>query len=298
MKNTVASTIIRREFKQELVMKTKKAMALSNWDSNVNGKKILIKIDCNSQEVVPNRGVSPWVFEGVVKEIKDKIPDSEIFVAERTDNFKENLKNWGLLEICKNNSVKIVDLNNEKTKESEGILIPKILFDVDYVISLFASRIEDTGDFFGSLQNVANCVENNTPENLIKIISLINPNFSISDMTTVIKKKGFKKYQLKKLDRVLAAKDSIAIDIVTSKGLGLRPKKIMSIKNAIKENLGKYPEKIIGEAPKTMIEQKRNLPKFIEKLSFKLWKNIEYEKEIKRFLVKNPLYDQEFSKLI
>lgn len=298
MKNIVASTVVRREFKQELIMKTKKAMALSKWDSNIKGDKILIKVDCSSEEVIPNTGVSPWVLEGVIKEIQDKIPSAEILLAEKTEDLKEKLKKWGLLEICKDNNVKIVNLTKEKHKESEGFSIPKIMFDVDFTISIFAPRIEPSGDYFGSVQNMTKCAANLDSKDATKLMSIINPNLSIADMTTIMRKRGFRKYEFKKLDRIIAGKDSIAVDVVCSKGFGIKPKSIPSIKNGISENIGKYPGKVIGEAPKTMIVYKNNLPAFLEKISFRLWKNIELEKELKRFLIKNPLYDQEFSKLI
>lgn len=74
----IASTIVRREFKHEVYMKTKKSMELAKWDKYV-GKKVIINPVFDGKNI-PGRGVSPWVLESVLRVIKEKHPDTQIYV--------------------------------------------------------------------------------------------------------------------------------------------------------------------------------------------------------------------------
>lgn len=75
----IASTIVRREFKHEVYMKTKKSMELVKWHNFV-GKKVIINPVFNGKKI-PGRGVSPWVLESVLRIIKEKYPDANISVV-------------------------------------------------------------------------------------------------------------------------------------------------------------------------------------------------------------------------
>ncbi len=74
----ISSTRIRRDFKHEVYMKTKKSMELSKWQDAV-GKIITINFVFKGKRI-PGRSVSPWVLESILKIIKEKRPDSKIFV--------------------------------------------------------------------------------------------------------------------------------------------------------------------------------------------------------------------------
>ncbi|MFW6014237.1 MAG: hypothetical protein ACOCZQ_03530 [Nanoarchaeota archaeon] len=74
----IASTIVRREFKHEVYMKTKKSMELVKWD-NFIGRKVIINPVFDGKKI-PGRGVSPWVLESVLRVIKEKYPDAHISI--------------------------------------------------------------------------------------------------------------------------------------------------------------------------------------------------------------------------
>jgi hypothetical protein len=54
-----------------------RAMKLANWKRYVRGKKIFVKINGISDQLVPGQCTSPWVIDAVLSELRKEFPKSK-----------------------------------------------------------------------------------------------------------------------------------------------------------------------------------------------------------------------------
>ena len=71
----ISSKVVHRKINaksKECVLKAvKQTMDGASWKKHIKGKKIFIKLNCLSDQVVPGQCTSPWIFEGVFGERED-----------------------------------------------------------------------------------------------------------------------------------------------------------------------------------------------------------------------------------
>ncbi len=105
----LASTRIRRPFKHELFMKTKKSMELAGFSSIRFGDFISICPDYDSSLPIPGTAPSPWVLEAVIKVVKEWNPDAKVNIYVPEKNIKHmRFWNTGLRSSSKLHDDKII----------------------------------------------------------------------------------------------------------------------------------------------------------------------------------------------
>jgi uncharacterized protein (DUF362 family) len=295
----VASTIIRRQFKQELICKTKKSIELSKIFKYITKEKILIKIDCSSKYLIPGINTSPWILDAVIKIIKQKLPNSKIIVADKIYN--NNFKTWGIDEVCKNNDVKLINLAKTKHETIDKIKIPKIFLETDHIISLAPLKTDNNYILFGSIANLFNIFKNNISiESKIKFIkNKLNVSFAIIDATIVfLNDNNIKKTKI--MDTIISSNDLLAIDNAICNILCTTYKKINHLEIANKLDFGNPYYKLIGDfsEEKIKLQDKPINNNFIQNFKEFLWYKFKGKQIAKKTIEKNILYTLEFERLI
>ncbi|MFP4403888.1 MAG: DUF362 domain-containing protein [Candidatus Woesearchaeota archaeon] len=294
----VASTIIRRQFKHELITKTKKSMELAKIYDVIKKNNILIKIDCSSNHLIPGINTSPYMLEAVIKNIKYKLPESKIIVADYINN-SNNFKTWGVADICKNNNVKLINLKHVKKEKINNIKIPKILLEVDHVISISPLRTDKKYQIYTPISNLLNITNNNIEikKKLKTILENINLSFAIIDATiSFIEDKNIKKTVI--MDTIISSKDFLAISNTASNIFSINYKKIKHLEIANKLNYGNPFYKLIGDFSEQKINLKKEKRNIIEKIKEYFWYKFKAKKLAKKTIEKNILYTLEFESLI
>ncbi|MGM5482435.1 MAG: DUF362 domain-containing protein [Nanobdellota archaeon] len=293
MGSLVASTIIRREFKHELFMKTKKSIELSGCHNVIKGKKIILKPDIRSEFVVPGLCTSPWIIESVIKVIKKYRKDAEIILCERNI---QAIKNWGVDKVCKENGVKIVDLSKEAVEKYKGVNYPKIVLFADEIINLPVVGASPNG-LSGCLVNQARLAfEQLSTDKIIKINKDLNPSFCVADGT--ICSEGFHPYVSYPLIRnsIISGVDSVSVDNALCVFTGL--KKPHYLKIAEEKKLGSKNYKLIGSlSGKKFRVKKIPANNLLRKVYSFLW----FKRKAKKLSSKvmtHDLYKDEFKSLI
>ena len=286
----IASTIIRREFKHELYMKTKKAMELAGFNEKELGNKILLKPDCRTERVLPGACTSPWVLESVIRVIQKQYPDSELFLCEW--NMKA-LENWGLAQVCKNYNVKIIDLEKEKQEKYNGLYYPKIALAANNIINIPVAGVNHKG-ISGCMQNQLSITNENT-KSILKVNRDLLTDFVVIDATVC--GEGAHPYMSvpKVRDTIIAGKDVVAADNALCTLAGV--KQPGYLKKAEEKEMGTSNYKLIGS-----LKGKNLTPKgypanpLTRDMVAYFWYKFKGRK-IAQKILKHPLYGQEFKEL-
>jgi ferredoxin len=92
--------------------------------------------------------------------------------------------------------------------------------------------------------------EKNFSNLLVDIYQNIKPELNIMDAVIAMEGEGPSSGKPKNVKLLLASKNAIALDIAASELMGYSPKKIFTIKEAVKRKLGNYNIKIVGDLKK------------------------------------------------
>ena len=106
-----------------------KAMQLASWYDAVSGNSVFIKINTMSFPLVPGTNTSPWVLEGVLKELRSRLPDISIAMGDAeivgVQNVEKAGRIWGYERLANKYDVPFVNLSKEPLEEVGAI--PEIL---------------------------------------------------------------------------------------------------------------------------------------------------------------------------
>ncbi|MEM5883201.1 MAG: DUF362 domain-containing protein, partial [Candidatus Aenigmatarchaeota archaeon] len=150
----------------------KKAMKLANWKRYVKGKKIFVKINGISDQLVPGQCTSPWVIDGVLSELRKNLPKAKIYMGDANLAAAEQLnraaKLWGFYELAEKYDANFINLSEQplvktdfKGKVLREMEVPKILLNVDCIVNLPVAKTHCLTTITCCLKNHWGCV---TPE--------------------------------------------------------------------------------------------------------------------------------------
>ena len=115
----VAFLKIKKVSKDEIRKTVHKAMKLGNWKKYIKGKKIFVKINGISDQLVPSQCTSPWVIDAVLEKLKDTYPKSSIFMGDAdlaaAEQLNKAAKLWGFYDIARKYDA--VAINADATQE-------------------------------------------------------------------------------------------------------------------------------------------------------------------------------------
>lgn len=254
-----------KDKKEGVVQKNvRKAMKLARWKKYVKGERIFLKLNAMSGEMVPGQCTSPWVFEGVLQELTEKLPNTEIFFGDAdvatSRQIENSVKMWGTKEVGEKYGAEFLNLSKQPMKKHRlgekigDMEIPKILTDVDAIVTLPVVKTHCLTTMTGSLKNQwgllprcryqYHCIVNDAIAEINKFFNVV---FAVADMTVSMEGPAARFGLSKICNLVLASHDRVALDTVASSYMGLAPNEIKSIVRSEKIGVGTMNYNIIGD---------------------------------------------------
>lgn len=286
--NKVAATIIRREFKHELYMKTKKSMELAGLNEKITGNKVLLAPDFRTQRVIPGACTSPWVIESVIRVLRELKPELSLHICTRNP---AALQRWGVKKICLDKKVEIIDLNKEKLEEYRGMKVPRIVLAANHIINI---PVVGVGPFWisGAMANQARIVfEDVDDKKVVKANTHLPPAFVVVDATICGQIAHPYIVHPKIRDTIISGKNVTAVEKAICELASVKEPQFL--KKAV------IPEyKLIGSLKGESLKS-GYLPanSFLRDIYSYLWYNFSGKKMAKK-IVKHPLYGGEFKGLV
>lgn len=256
---------IKGEKKGAVFTAVKKAMEFANWEKFVKGKKVFLKINALSHQVIPGLCTSPWVLEAVLYVMKGKeiyVGDANVATIKQLEKAGES---WRYKQICEKYGAKFVNLSNEKTKAieiKEGLVfkkidVPEILLEVDSIVTLPVLKTHNVTKMTCALKNQWGCIPRFRHQyHLVahKCIADVNKalgvSFCIADASVCIEGSGPRTGKPKVMDSIMACGDLVALDSFATELIELN-EEVGYIKNAEKLGVGKTEYNLVGDKVET-----------------------------------------------
>jgi len=156
---------------------------------------------------------------------------------------------------------KFINISDDKAKVLKHFYIPKIVKEADLIINAPKLKTHVLTKLTGAVKNLYGCIpggikqiyhrdaegEEKFSNLLIDIYQNIKPELNVMDAVISMEGKGPTGGKPKKTNLILASRNAIALDIAASKVMGYKQKDILTIKEAVKRNLGNYNIEIVGD---------------------------------------------------
>jgi len=225
------------------------------------GMKVLIKP--NIVGTFPKKQIAattnPAIIEAVCKILKKN--NCKIFIGDSPFTEPEaSFKSSGIGKVAKKygkllifEQEKLITIKDKKAKILKNFQIAKIIKDADLVIDMPKLKTHVLTKFTGAIKNLYGCIpgglkqrthlkakgEKKFSKVLVDIYQNINPGLTIMDGIIGMEGEGPTSGNPKKANIILASKNAVALDIASTKIIRLNPKKVFTIKEAVKRKL--YP---------------------------------------------------------
>jgi len=251
--------------KQDILLRVKRAMELAQWDKHVTGKKIFIKPNLLSDQLVPGQCTSPWVVEGVIQTILDKKPDAKLVMGD-TDvatarQVERAARVWGIRDLCDTYKIPFVNLSKDDTVPVEvnghvcsHIDIPKSIHDSDSMITLPVAKTHNVTVMTGALKNQWGCIPRFrhqyhpvTEWVIPEINKAVSPDFVLADATISMEHAGPRVGIPEVTHSLFASADLVAMDTALARFMGIDPYTVKYIANAERLGLGTMTHTYFGD---------------------------------------------------
>ena len=232
------------------------------------GKKVLIKpnlVVCNAKN--PKATLTDAsIVEAVCKILKKN--NCKIYIGESsfmdTDiAFKKSgiervAKRYGRLIIFEQD--KLVKIRDSKAKVLKTFLVSKKLKEMDLIINVPKLKTHQLTKYTGAIKNLYGVIpggmkqklhkkaqgEEKFSKLLVDIYQNIRPEVNIMDGIIGMEGRGPTSGKPKKAGYILASRNSVSLDVVSSKLIGYNPKYIDMINEAVKRKLGSFKFSLKG----------------------------------------------------
>ncbi len=264
MKSEVAYSKFEPVEREDLFRSVKRAMSSANWKKHVVGTTAFLKINALSPKVVPGQNTSPWFVEAVADVLSDEgfsvlIGDADVATAKQVEL---SARNWGYNFLCRKYSTRFVNLSKQNTmpvrvngRIFRFLRIPKILFNVDSLISLPVVKTHNVAGMTCALKNQWGCIPRFRQKfhlilsHAIPEINLAVPvKFCVADATVSLEDNGPVTGIPKVTNSVFASHDRVALDSAVAEFMGYDSSNFGYIVNAEKVGLGSRDFKIVGDS--------------------------------------------------
>ncbi len=263
MKSIIAHQKIVGEEKQDVLYSVKNAMELAQWQKYVKGKKVFLKVNLLSDQLVPGQCTSPWILEGVIKVLLDA--DKEIVIGD-TDvatsrQLEKSAKIWGVIDLCEKYKIPFVNLSKTKTinvkvngEVFDSIDVPAIIKECDSRITLPVMKTHNVTIMTCALKNQWGCIprfrhqfHDVTNYAIPEINKAVGMNFALVDATICMEDSGPRTGIPKIVNSIFATHDLVAMDALAAKIMNLDVEKVEYIKQAERIGLGAMDYACIGD---------------------------------------------------
>jgi len=238
-------------------------MEAMDWESLIpEGKDVALKINLTHDMLMPGSNTSPWVVEGVVQTIRDRVgtiylTDADQVLIKVATAFRRS----GLGPIVEKYGLKFHNLSSgeyeivqrELYGESFRFKYPKFLREVT-TITLPVLKTHFRCMITGALKNQYGCLEDarhNFHDQLSQYICLVNaevrPALALMDGTVGMEGDGPKSGVPRVCDLLLASADPVALDTAAARVMGFDPEPIEHLRLCHQQGLGRmdgirYPD--------------------------------------------------------
>lgn len=244
----------------------RRAMGLANWKRYVKGRKLFVKINGISDQLIPGQCTSPWVIDAVLSELRKKFPKAEIKMGDANLAAAEQLnkaaKLWGFYDLADKYNVKFVNLSEQALVKTDlhGVVlkeveVPKVLLDADTIINLPVAKTHCLTDITCCLKNhwgmlprfrhQFHLVANQAIPDVNKFFG--KTTFNVVDATICMEGNAPRTGIPVICDAIFAGHDRVAIDSAVAKFMNFDPMKIKHITNAAKIGVGQIDFKLVGD---------------------------------------------------
>lgn len=225
-------------------------------------KKVLIKpniVVCNSKKPKATL-TNPSIIKAICKLLKKNhckiyIGESSFMdtdIAFKKSGIEKVAKKYGKLIIFEQD--KLIKIKDKKAKILDNFYLSKTLKDVDLVINIPKLKTHQLTKFTGAIKNLYGCIPGGMKQKLHKkagneikfskllvdIYQNIKPEINIMDGVIGMEGKGPTSGNSKKVGYILASRNAVNLDVVSSKLIGYNPKKILFLKEAVKRKFGSF----------------------------------------------------------
>ncbi len=224
------------------------------------GDKVLVKINHLSPASPADRGIitHPVFVEAILHLLRDY--SANITVGDDIEsNASDGFAVSGFREMCKRTGVDLVNFREKGFIETEcsGYFLKKAYFskvalDADIIVNLPKLKTHSLTVFTGGVKNMYGIIPNGLrirfhgeyvrPEDfsqvLVDIFSAIKPQLTVMDGVLAMEGEGPASGSLREIGVVLASQDTVALDAVATKIIGLDPTDVYTTKYAAERRLG------------------------------------------------------------
>jgi uncharacterized protein (DUF362 family)/Pyruvate/2-oxoacid:ferredoxin oxidoreductase delta subunit len=246
----------------ELIPAVKKSLELIGGLNPIvkPGDKVLVKINHLSPTSTPERGIvtHPIFVEAVLTLLKER--DAEITVGDDIEEGDEDgFKISGFREMCDRQGVKLVNLREmgfvEKPcngKILKNLYISKIMEEADVLINLPKFKTHSLTIFTGGIKNLYGTIPDGLRRRfhynylrseefcqmLVDIYSIAKPKLTMIDGIMAMEGEGPSSGKMRNLGLILAGKDTVAVDAIAGRIIGLKPDDVLTTRYAAERGLG------------------------------------------------------------
>ena len=251
--------------KDGVISTVKKAITLAKCGKLNPARKIFVKVNLLSQEVVPGQCTSPWVFEGVLQYLRMYegvqlyYGDCDVAAASQVE---KAVVNWGLKEIGDKYEATFLNLSQVKQKEVylgpvlRTMSIPAPILNMDAIITAPVVKTHCITPFTGALKNQWGLLPRarfQYHDVVHQAIAEINSFFNrivlgIADLTIAMEGPGPRVGIPKVCNRIMASTDLVALDSLIASYMGFDPQSIDFIKNAENLGVGSTDYRLVGDS--------------------------------------------------
>ena len=200
----------------------------------------------------------PNIVRAILKEFKKAKVGESSFTD--TENNLRKTGYWKFNPVVLEEK-KLVKVKDAKAKILKHFYLPEIVRKADLVINVPKLKTHTLTKMTGAIKNLYGCIpggmkqvyhreaggERRFSSLLVDIYQNIKPGLNIIDAVICMEGEGPSAGKPRKVGLILASKNAVALDIVASKLMGYKPRKILAIKEAVRRGLTNYDVEIIGD---------------------------------------------------
>jgi uncharacterized protein (DUF362 family) len=237
----------------------KNGLEYINWDRFINKRtRVFVKPNFTFPYYVEGVTTNPQFLASLLQILRSK---ADIVIVGESDGGNhsftadEAFKGHGMLEICKNAGVELVNLSTMSSRfvsskilgKNVKIKLPNLLLDdIDCFISVPVFKIHVMTTVTLSLKNSWGCVPDtmralehqNLSFKLALIAKSLNPKIVVVDGTFALNRHGPMYGEAVKTNMVLVSDNTVAADAMGARLMGFEPRKVQHIAIAEKSGLG------------------------------------------------------------
>jgi uncharacterized protein (DUF362 family)/Pyruvate/2-oxoacid:ferredoxin oxidoreductase delta subunit len=224
------------------------------------GDTVFVKINHLSPASPAERGIvtHPVFLQAILELLKKS--GVNITVGDDIDSdARDGFSVSGIRQICQAAGVKLINLREAGFKETKcnGVLLDKaylsrVALDADVIVNLPRLKTHSFAVFTGGIKNMFGTIptghrrkfhyefrrNEDFSQMLTDVFSVIKPNLTVMDGIMAMEGEGPASGSLRKLGIVLASQDTVALDTIASRIIGLEPFDVLTTKYAYEKGLG------------------------------------------------------------